>query len=66
MYSAIIGNTHLFPLHTEPSPMPVGWKLGGVGLWVPENVTFQEGGLDNMYYRKINNSHQEPIEGIKV
>ena len=19
--------THLFPLHNEPSPMPVGWKL---------------------------------------
>ena len=24
---AIIGNTHLFPLHNEPSSMPVGWKL---------------------------------------
>ena len=26
-YSEIIGNTHLFPLHNEPSLMPVGWKL---------------------------------------
>ena len=26
-YSAIIGNTHLFPLHNEPSLVPVGWKL---------------------------------------
>ena len=23
----IIGNTHLFPLHNESNPMPVGWKL---------------------------------------
>ena len=23
----IIGNMHLFPLHKEPSPMPVGGKL---------------------------------------
>ena len=23
----IIGNMHLFPLHNEPSTMPVGWKL---------------------------------------
>ena len=24
IYSEIIGHTHLFPLHNEPSPMPVG------------------------------------------
>ena len=23
----VIGNPHLFHLHNEPSPIPVGWKL---------------------------------------
>ena len=54
-YSEIIGYTHLFPLHNEPSLMPVGWKLGGVGFEVTRNVTFQKSSLYNMYYRKINN-----------
>ena len=40
--------------------------MGGVGFEVTRNVTFLESGLSNMYYRKINNSHKEPIEGIKV
>ena len=46
--------------------MPVGLKLGGAGFLVPENVTFQEGGIDNMYYRKINNYTSRTNKGIKV
>ena len=42
----------LFPLHNEPSPMPVGLKLGGVGFLVPENVTFQESNFyNNVLYK---------------
>ena len=48
----IIGNTHVIPLHNDPSPMKT---VGGVGFEITENVTFQERVFDNMYYIKINN-----------
>ena len=36
MYSEIIGNTHLFPLH---------YTMGGEGFEVTKNMTFQRSGL---------------------
>ena len=66
-YSEIIGYRHLFPLHNEPSPMPVGWKLWEEwALNWPEMSVFRRVVYITCIIKKLIITYQEPTEGIKV
>ena len=67
MNGEIYGNTHLFPLHNEPNPMPVGWKLWDeLAFKWPETSLFRSTFFITCIIEKLIITHQEPIEGVQV